>query len=136
MSPFERRHPVGQKVAQGRSSAGSASTEGPVPSSSRTARLLALAHAIESLCETEGSSGYAEVARRLGISRARVTQVLNLLCLSPAIQEALLVGDAIVSERALRTIVQDVGWERQAEAGVDLGIDPSLGTGMRSLKHP
>ena len=125
MSPFERRHPVGQKVAQVRSSAASVSTQNPVPSSSRTARLLALAHAIENLCETKGSSDYAEVARRLGLSRARVTQVLNLLCLSPAIQEALLVGDAIVSERALRSIVKDAGWKRQAEAGVDLGIDRS-----------
>jgi len=52
----------------------------------------------------------AELARKLGISRARVTQILNLLKLKPAtIQELEKLGDPlkskIINERMLRSNV-------------------------------
>jgi hypothetical protein len=51
----------------------------------------------------------AEIARREGLTRARVTQVLGLLRLAPEIQEHILalpetVGRPAISERALRPI--------------------------------
>ena len=41
---------------------------------------------------------YAEIARLTGLSRARVTQIVNLTLLAPAIQEEILVQDANPSE--------------------------------------
>ncbi|MGE5595225.1 MAG: hypothetical protein ACM3S1_04215 [Hyphomicrobiales bacterium] len=48
----------------------------------------------------------ADLARRLGISRARVTQVLQILDLDPAALEMLdrSSGPALVSERVLRRL--------------------------------
>jgi len=51
----------------------------------------------------------AEIARREGVTRARVTQVMALLRLAPEIQEHILampesVGRAAITERALRPI--------------------------------
>jgi hypothetical protein len=52
----------------------------------------------------------ADLARRLGVSRARVTQVLGLLSLAPAVVAAVAaLGDPLpgptVSERALRPLL-------------------------------
>jgi len=53
----------------------------------------------------------ADLARRLGVSRARVTQVLGLLTFAPAVLQALTaLGDPIpkqvVTERSLRSILK------------------------------
>jgi hypothetical protein len=60
----------------------------------------------------------AEVARRFGLSRARVTQLLNLTLLAPDIQERVLALEAVdglepTSERALREVSCAVEWEEQ-----------------------
>jgi hypothetical protein len=52
-----------------------------------------------------------DIARREGITRARVTQVMGMLRLAPEIQERIMsmpetVGRLAVSERALRPIAQ------------------------------
>ena len=62
-------------------------TVGRVP---RVARLLALAHRLEALIRTGAVKDYAELARLGHVSRARISQVLNLLHLAPDLQEALL----------------------------------------------
>ena len=59
---------------------------------------------------------YAELARLGGISRARITQILNLRNLAPAIQERLLFlegGEDGIHERALRQVAQKVDWHEQ-----------------------
>jgi hypothetical protein len=56
----------------------------------RIARLLALAHKLEDLVRQGIIADYATLARLGQVSRARVTQIMNLLHLAPAIQEALL----------------------------------------------
>ena len=53
----------------------------------------------------------ADLARKKGISRARVTQILNLLKLDPEVQEMVVgLGDPLksgsVTERKLRAIVE------------------------------
>ena len=64
------------------------------------ARLLALAHQVEGLDMT-----YAEAARQLGITRARMSQIRALLNLSPRIQEAILTDEAAgLTERKCRQI--------------------------------
>ena len=56
----------------------------------RVARLLALALRLEQLVQSGVIANYAELARLGHVSRARVTQILNLRLLAPDIQEALL----------------------------------------------
>ena len=74
---------------------------GPV---SRAARMLALAHNVERLVDEGTVSSYADAARQLGVSRARMTQLTNLLNLSPQVQDALLLGDLHLSERRIRAL--------------------------------
>ena len=62
----------------------------------------------------------AELARQLGLTRARATQLLNLTLLAPDIQEQVLDLEAVdgvepTSERALREIVGLVDWGEQRE---------------------
>jgi len=63
----------------------------------------------------------ADIARREGLTRARVTQVLALLRLAPAIQQYILampetVDHPVVTERALRPIAQLEEHQQQMEA--------------------
>ena len=52
----------------------------------RAARLLALAHFVERKINAGEFRSQADAARRIGITEGRMTQVMNLLLLSPAIQ--------------------------------------------------
>ena len=79
----------------------------------RAARMLALAHHIDRKVEAGEIQNYAVAARLLGISRARMAQVMALLNLAPAIQEALLLGRLKASERDLRGVVREAAWEGQ-----------------------
>ena len=83
------------------------------PSVSRAARMLALAHHIERLIDAGELVGYAEAARALGLTRARLTQVMKLLLLSPEIQQLVLLGKLPATERSLRHVVAEMEWPRQ-----------------------
>jgi len=91
-------------------------TTGRIP---RVARLLALRHMIEGKIRTGKLRDFADAARELGVTRARTTQITNLLLLAPEIQEAILAlppvtkGRDPISERTLRSIVQEPNWEQQ-----------------------
>ena len=63
------------------------SEEGRVP---RVARLLALALRFEKLIGQKHLANYSTLARLGHVSRARVTQIMNLCLLAPDIQEAIL----------------------------------------------
>lgn len=80
---------------------------------SRAARMLALAHYVEGLVESGQVKGYADAARRLGITRARMSQVMNLLNLSPRIQEEMLLGKVDFSERRIRGLAAIPEWDAQ-----------------------
>ena len=56
----------------------------------RVARLMALALRLDELVRTGQVGSYSELASLGQVTRARVCQILNLLHLSPDIQEALL----------------------------------------------
>ena len=75
--------------------------EPSTPPPTRTARMLALAYHVEALIDSGKLRDYADAARRLGVSRARMTQVSNLRWLPCAVQERILGGEKI-SERELR----------------------------------
>jgi hypothetical protein len=85
-------------------------TERPV---TRVARLLALAHHVERLVEAGEVETYTSVAAALGLTRTRLTQVLALTGLRPAVQEQILLGDLDLTDHALRPIVAEVEWGEQ-----------------------
>jgi hypothetical protein len=76
--------------------------------------LLALAHAIERATE-EGLAARSHLARCLGLSRARLTQVAELVFLAPDIQQMIATGQLGLSEHALRAIATMNDWEAQRQ---------------------
>ena len=56
----------------------------------RVARLMALALRFDDLIRSEQIATYSELATLGQVTRARVSQIMSLLCLAPDIQEALL----------------------------------------------
>jgi hypothetical protein len=56
----------------------------------RVARLMALALRLDELVRTGQVGSYSALASLGQVTRARVSQIVNLLCLAPDIQEALL----------------------------------------------
>jgi hypothetical protein len=85
----------------------------------RIARLLALAHKLDAMVRSGEISDYAQLARLGHISPARLTQIIVLLHLAPAIQESVLFLSAadgrFVTELALRKIAREPRWDRQRE---------------------
>jgi hypothetical protein len=85
----------------------------------RVARLLALAHRWQRLIDEGQVESQAEVARVMGLSRARVSQIIELRWLAPAVQEAIVlpadlgVPPAHLLERHLRRLTQAVLWADQ-----------------------
>ena len=55
---------------------------------------------------------YAEAAEALGLTRARV---MNLVLLAPEIQERIAVGGHALSERSLRRVCAEAEWRKQVE---------------------
>jgi hypothetical protein len=92
------------------------SENGRIP---RITRLLALAHRVERMIRAGELRDWAEAAQLLGITRARMTQIANLLLLAPEIQEAILNlppvlrGHDPVTEPDLRAVTAQVDWRRQ-----------------------
>lgn len=87
-------------------------TSKPVP---RVARMLALAYFIEKTIEDGTLADYAHAARVLQLSRARLSQVLNLKLLAPSIQAQILTGEIQTWERVLRKVLQTPVWKEQEE---------------------
>jgi hypothetical protein len=85
----------------------------------RIARLLALSHKLDAMVRSGEITDYAQLARLGHISPARLTQIMVLLHLAPAIQEYILflaAADArFITELALRKIAREPRWDRQRE---------------------
>jgi site-specific DNA recombinase len=88
----------------------------------RIARHLAIAHHIRRAIEAGSVVSYREISIYLDMSRARLTQIMDLTLLAPDIQEALLGLQAIdsaepaINEHALRHIAQRRSWIEQRQA--------------------
>ena len=88
----------------------------PVPKAVGTAtiaRRIALAHHIENLIERGELRDYADAAQRLGLTRARITQVCDLALLDPHIQAAVLLGHVEPRDRHLREVGRHPLWTDQ-----------------------
>jgi DNA invertase Pin-like site-specific DNA recombinase len=87
----------------------------------RITRLLALAVKFEGLIQQGIIKDYAELARLGQISRARVTQIMNLVNLAPDIQEEILSwaggrpSKQHIRETSVRKMSSEVLWTRQRE---------------------
>jgi len=111
--------------AEGVSTASTSSPEQParIP---RITRLMAMAIHFNRLIEQGEIANYAELARTLNVSRARVSQIMGLVNLAPDIQLELLKlprvakGRDPISERHLRPIAQVLLWEDQREMWRDV----------------
>lgn len=79
------------------------------------ARLLALAHHIERLVEAGELKDYAEAARLLGMAKSHMTHVTNLLSLASEIQEAILTGELVATEHAMRPVCSRLTWSEQRQ---------------------
>ena len=85
----------------------------------RVSRLMALAIRFEELIRVGEVVDYADVARLGHVTRARVTQIMNLLMLAPEIQEEILFlprtvsGRDPITEREIRPIVDEMDWNKQ-----------------------
>ena len=79
----------------------------------RLTRLLALAHRWNRLVDEGVATNYAEIARLMRLSRARVTQIVDLSFLAPDIQDEILLGDADATEREIREIARAPEWDEQ-----------------------
>ena len=85
----------------------------------RITKLLALAIKFDKMIRDGVVKDQAEVARLGFVTRARVTQIMNLLNLAPAIQETLLQlppmvdGRDSITEREIRQLLERRAWSTQ-----------------------
>lgn len=107
-------------------------TEAPPTPARRPARvavMLALAHKIREAIASGKVRDQADVARRLGFTRARLTHLLDLILLAPDLQERVLFLEAVdgvesLSERELRRIAHVRAWVEQRHAWAAKGLTP------------
>ena len=93
-----------------------ASIIGRIP---RVARVMALAIKFDGLLAAGEVRDYADIARLGHVTRARVTQMMNLLALAPDIQEEILfleavhIGRDLIMEQQIRPIAGHADWQVQ-----------------------
>lgn len=102
----------------------------PATRPARVAKMLALAHRLQAAIDSGEHEDQAAVARAFGISRARVSQLLDLTLLAPDIQEEVLFLEAAgsrepISERNLQDIVRHAAWTEQRDQWRRLRSRPS-----------
>lgn len=99
----------------------------------QVARLAALAIRYEAELRTGAVSGFAAIAARGHVTKARVSQILSLAHLAPDILEAVLFlprvarGRAPVTLRELLPIAAVPDWAKQRELWAAIGRPPSAG---------
>lgn len=113
---FARRSKGRREMCDGPAPVPPRTPEGRVP---RVSRLMALAIRLDGyLCEGVVAD-QADLARLGHVSRARITQIMNLIYLAPDIQDSILhlprvaEGRDPITERDLRAIAAEINWDRQ-----------------------
>lgn len=91
----------------------------PSPQIPRITRLMALAIKFQDMIDQGEVRDYADLARLGLVTRARLTQIMNLTLLAPEIQEEVLSLKAELahprSERLIRSVVSLIQWVDQRE---------------------
>ena len=99
----------------------------PVRRPAKVARQLALAHHLQAAIERGFVADQAALARKLGLTRARVTQLFDLLMLAADLQEQVLALEAVdgaepMAERTLRAVAHAGTWAEQRAAWNDWAV--------------
>lgn len=107
----------------------------------RIARQLALAHALQRRIDAGEFADYAAMARALGFTRARISQIMDLLLLAPDIQAEILhlevePGAQPLSERALRRVLRSPVWEEQRREWAKLATSVGLPAPSAEPRRP
>jgi hypothetical protein len=88
----------------------------------RITRLMALAIKFQDMVDRGEIRDYADLARLGFVTRARLTQIMNLLLLAPDIQEEILgyvsAKGKPIAERHVRSVVKIVLWGHQRRSWV------------------
>ena len=98
---------------------GKAPNSAPAGRIPRVSRLMALAIRLDQLIRDGVVADQAELARLGHVTRARLTQIMNMLSLASDIQEAILFlpaterGRHSLTERDLRPIASAPSWSKQ-----------------------
>lgn len=109
-------------MRRGRKQIRTGETPVPLPSVARIpriARVMALAIKFDGMLANGELKDYADIARLGHVTRARVTQMMNLTALAPDIQEALLFlprtegGRDAIQESHVRPIAAAIEWRKQ-----------------------
>ena len=122
---FQPRNKRGNVNPQSDSRRGSTG-KGNIP---RVAKLLALAIRFERLVKRGDIQDYADLARLGYVTRARITQIMNLLNLAPDIQEDILFlpntmkGRDPILERDMRPVAAVPHWSRQRKMWAQMRKD-------------
>lgn len=103
----------------------------PPPKVPRVARLAALAIRVDQLVRAGQVADYADAARLGHITRARMTQIMNLLNLAPDILEEVLhfvhaVGRSPISEPMLRPMTAVADWRLQRRIWADFNANAKM----------
>jgi hypothetical protein len=112
---FQRRRRGRKELRAGNGPAAPPATERV----SRLARLLALAWRCDRLVRSGEIADYATLARLGQVTRARISQIMNLLHLAPDIQEEILFlsrplcGRDPLQLRQLQPLTQVLDWSKQ-----------------------
>ena len=103
------------------------------PTVAPVVQCIVLAYQIEHAIREGRARDYADVAKQIGMTRARVSQITRLLQLPPAHLERLLLDDSLsgskLTERQLRPIARDPERSNQVELFESLISDPSPNRG-------
>ena len=119
-TPARRRKTGKQQETAGKASSSSR------PQIPRITRLMALAIKFQGMVDRGEVRDYADLARLGYVTRARITQIMNLLNLAPEIQEDILdlagpsTEACYVAERRIRSITKTVAWSPQRLAWMEL----------------
>ncbi|KAA5541889.1 hypothetical protein FYK55_16970 [Roseiconus nitratireducens] len=116
MTTTNHKVAFGAKAKSGRS--GNEESPARLP---RVTKLMALAIRLDQLIRNGVVADQAEIARLGYVSRARLTQIMDLLLLAPDIQEEILRlppvkrGESCISEHDIRPIAATACWDAQRQ---------------------
>lgn len=100
----------------------------PTPRMPRVTRLMALAVKYQGMVDAGELRDYADIARLGYVSRARVTQIMNLTNLAPDLQERLLFPTGFLPpERRLRKLAAQPVWNDQRRSWNSLSVGSASG---------
>jgi hypothetical protein len=107
----------------------------------RVTQVLALALSFQDMIATGGAKNYEDLAHRTGVTAERLSQVMKLIWLAPAIQQEILYlpgcgGRHPLTECAVRSIAATWSWPEQLQRWSALKKELHLETALECSAQP